>query len=401
MNAKVIGIGAAGNKAAISLIEKGILPRKDILLVNSTIKDIPEFYRDISFQFEKDSGGCGKERDIAKELALTSLKEGILNLDGLLDPDDSTVIIVNSSEGGTGCGASIILAKYFKEVLEANVHMFVFTGFEDDGRGLQNTVEYFQEINEQYTVQAISNKKFLEEAGSKIKAEKLANEDFAMKIKILLGQIIVDSEQNIDETDLYKVSTTPGFMMIDWMKLDKIKNIEDFNKVMTNLIDHTKSLDISTPSAKRLGVIFNVSEKTQDYIDFSAQVLRKKLGFPYEFFYHIQNEGDVEFIAYIASGMDMPMDEIKSIYDRYLEASNRVNKNKDSFFDTISGFRGNQEDTMFNMNRNQLNKKGGTNADKKAFFGAFSMEPPTEPSKFSNTNLKVTKDKEIDPKNNY
>jgi cell division GTPase FtsZ len=152
MNAKVIGIGAAGNKAAITLIEKGVIPKSGALLLNSTLKDVPAGYKDIATQFSGALGGCGKERDIAKTLVLESLQNGTLSVDGLLDPDDKMVIIVNSSEGGTGCGSSSILAKYFKEVLKANVHMFVFTGFEEDGRGLKNTVEYFQDLREDYTV---------------------------------------------------------------------------------------------------------------------------------------------------------------------------------------------------------------------------------------------------------
>ena len=390
MNAKVIGIGAAGNKAAITLIEKGVMSRKQVLLLNSTLKDVPESYRDIAIQFSGSAsmGGCGKERDLAKELALTSLQDGTLYLDGLLDNDDSTVIIVNSSEGGTGCGASVILAKYFKEVMHANVHLFVFTGFEDDGRGLQNTVEYFQEISEDYTVEAISNKKFLEETGNKLKAEKAANEAFAQRVQILLGHLIVDSEQNIDETDLYKVSTTPGFMMIDFAKLEKIKNREMFDKVLIDLIDNSKSLDISEPSAKRLGVIFNISEKTADYVDFSANVLQDRLGFPYEYYHHIQNEGDTEYIAFIASGMKMPMDEIKAVYDKYKEKSDRVNKKKDDFFGMISELRGNPEDSMFNMASN--NPKRISNADKKNFFEGFKMDPPKE-TKFQNTVKHQTK----------
>ena len=37
---KVIGCGAAGNKAAISLIDD-FFDSKDVLLINSTAKDIP------------------------------------------------------------------------------------------------------------------------------------------------------------------------------------------------------------------------------------------------------------------------------------------------------------------------------------------------------------------------
>lgn len=391
MKAKVIGIGAAGNKAAINLIEKNIIPRESVKLFNSTLKDIPSNYSDISVQFTNATGGCGKERKLAMNLALETIKSNSAELfDGLLDPDDDMVIIVNSSEGGTGCGASVVLAKYFKEVINTNVHLFVFTGFEDDGRGLQNTIEYFQDITDDYTVQAISNKKFLEEAGNKIKAEKLANDEFAKRVSILLGQMIVDSEQNIDETDLYKISTTPGYMDIEYVTLDKVKNVETFNKIMTSVIDNSKSLDISEPSAKRLGVIFNISETTADNVDFSSEVIRKKLGFPYEYYQHIQYEGDTEYVAFIASGMNMPIDEVKNVYEKYKEASNKVNKKKDDFFSTISSLRGNEEDSMFNMNNHKEIKKI-SNTNKKNFFDSFNMNTEEE---ILNTKKEQTTSKE-------
>ena len=44
LNLKVIGAGAAGNKAAITLIGKGF-DKKNVTLINSTSKDIPEEYR--------------------------------------------------------------------------------------------------------------------------------------------------------------------------------------------------------------------------------------------------------------------------------------------------------------------------------------------------------------------
>ena len=67
-------------------------------------------------------------------------------------------------------------------------------------------------------------KKFLDKAnGNKIKAEKLANEEFANKVKIILGQMIVDSEQNIDETDLKKIITTTGLMVVEHKEFSKVK----------------------------------------------------------------------------------------------------------------------------------------------------------------------------------
>ena len=158
MKIKVIGTGAAGNKATIALIENGVISADQALLINSTLKDVPANYRHIAVQFSNSTGGCGKERAVAKKLCAQSIGDNTLNrLDSLMNPDDQICVIVSSSEGGTGCGSAPLIAKYMSEVNGARVHMVVFTGFQEDARGLQNTIEYFQELSPEYAVDAISN----------------------------------------------------------------------------------------------------------------------------------------------------------------------------------------------------------------------------------------------------
>ena len=45
MKFKFIGIGAAGNKAMLNIINEGICPESDVVLVNSTDKDIPKYIK--------------------------------------------------------------------------------------------------------------------------------------------------------------------------------------------------------------------------------------------------------------------------------------------------------------------------------------------------------------------
>ena len=331
LNAKLIGVGAAGNKAVIRLLEDGIIQDNDCLLLNSTLADVPEKYKEFAIEFG-DTKGCGKERDLAKDMIMDALADHTVNLDALMDPDDRMVIIVTSSEGGTGCGASSVIAKYMKEVVGANVQLFVFTGFEDDVRGLKNTVDWFHDLSEEYIVQAISNKSFLEEAeGNRKKAEELANVEFSKRISTLLGQNIIASENNIDDTDLYKIDTTPGFMTIEHTVLNKIRSVDDFNKALENMVLDTHSLD-NERSAKRIGIIINCGEKTQGFIDQTFDVLKKKYGTPYELFLHIQNYHDEEYIDIIVSGMKIPYDDIKNTYNKYKKQMESIDMNQDRFF---------------------------------------------------------------------
>lgn len=341
MKIKLLLSGAAGCKAGITAIEKGIVTKEQCLIINSTLRDVPPNYRDIAVEL-LGSRGAGKERGLAKQLCLETIQEGKLDeLDALITDEDELVVLVSSSEGGTGSGSLPILAKYYRHVIDIPVHCFVFTGFEEDGKGMQNTIEFFQEMEEDYTVQAISNKKFLDTcAGNKLRAEKAANEEFADRISILIGNGRIESEQNIDDTDLYKVSTTPGYMMIGKANLDRVKNTEQFDRIVSDMIDNNVSLDSHDLALKRLGVFLNVNSRTGDIVDYNFTVFKNKLGVPYELFTHVQyDENQPESIAFIASGMNMPLDEVKDIYEKYQRETAKINTNKDKFFEFASGLK--------------------------------------------------------------
>lgn len=379
---KLVGAGAAGNKATILLIEQGVVTPDKVMLINSTMRDIPDDYKHLA-ELISDNGGCGKETSLAAELCLQAIKEGTLGekLDSFIEPEDELCIIVGSLEGGSGNGSTRILAKYLKDVIGIPVMCFGFGGFNDDARGMQNTIEYFQNMREDYGVQAISNKKFLDLAnGNKLKAEKAANEEFVQRMRILIGKDIIDSEQNIDETDLYKVASTPGYMIIGKTQL-KIKNVDQFNRALIDMLDENKSLE-TTKSTKRLAVFLNVTESTRDHIDYRFSILRERLGTPYEVFTHVQyDESQPEYISFIASGLKMPLDEVKEVYERYTEESDKVDKKQDSFFSFASNLRGNEEDSSFNVHRrrgvmvdNNIDKK------KSSFFDEFKEKEPVEVS---------------------
>ena len=338
MITKVIGIGAAGNKAAINVVENKIIDIDSVMLINSTLRDIPADYKGLKIEYDGSYGGCGKERNIAFDLAMKNLQTGKLPLKEFLHLDDPAkraelVVIVTSTEGGTGSGSSVVIGKYIQQVLGIQVHMFGFAGFQSDVRGLKNTVEWFQELEDDFTVECIENSKFLPECrDNKIKAEKAANAEFGKKLGILMGNPIRDSDHNIDKTDLLKVSTEKGFMFIESTNFEKIKNREQFENMVINMIDNTKSVDISEITSRRIGVIINIAESSTDYISYE-EILHERYGIPYEMFLHIQHEADMpEFIAIIVSGVKMPVEEVQKIHNEYKTRMSRVDRNADSFF---------------------------------------------------------------------
>ena len=338
MIVKLIGIGAAGNKAAINAVENKVIAIENVMLINSTLRDIPADYKGLKVEYAGSYGGCGKERNIAFDLAMSNLQNGSLPLNEFLCLEDETkkaelVVIVNSTEGGTGSGSSIVIGKYIQQVLGIQVHMFGFMGFKSDVRGLKNTVEWFQELEEDFTVECIENSKFLAECrDNEMKAEMAANVEFGKKLGILMGNPIRDSSHNIDPTDLLKASTQKGFMIIESANFEKIKNREQFEAVVTDMIDNSKSIDIADITSKKIATIININAAATDFISYK-NILIERYGNAYEMFIHIQHEADMpEFIAVIVSGVKMPVKEVQKIHSEYKARMERIDRNQDSFF---------------------------------------------------------------------
>ena len=265
--------------------------------------------------------------------------------------DYSSIIICTSVEGGTGSGATPVIAKFFKHVMNRNVHVIAFTGFEDDTRGLSNTIEFFKEMEDDLIIQTIRNSSFMREAGgNKFKAEELANKEMCKRIKIITGQNFISSGQNIDDTDILKVSNTAGYMTVEEKYLPKmLETQDDFDKTVKNMIYNSHSIRSANPGAQRIGIILNIDPGSEDAIDYEFNAIKEEYGQPYECFMQKQWDGNKEYIQWIISGMRMPIDEIQETYDRYIESSNKVNKDHDSFFETMAGLKMDESNSRFDM----------------------------------------------------
>ena len=378
----IIGCGAAGNKATIDLMNIGYNPDK-CYLFNSTDKDIPKEYRNKMIIFGASSnrlGGCGKERSVGRDMLLADLKLGVIDLDSIVSPEDQAIILVGSTEGGSGSSSIPILAKYFKQVHGKNVICILFFGFNDDVRGMKNSIDLCKELSEEYTVIGISNEKFLNGGTNKFIAEKAANNQFCDVVKILSGAIIVPGIQMIDDTDLYKVVTTPGYMIANSISLSRPKTMEDYDKAMTNFLNNQGFVDPSkNPGAKRIAMIFDVPDDDSN-IDYTGSVLRKLYGEPYEFFTHMNNQSDEYRVSFIVSGMKLPSEEIQAMYDNYVERTSMVNKDRDDFFDIVNGMNGPSIDEGFDM-MSDTHKKD-INRAKHSFFSDFESGSTNNSSEY-------------------
>lgn len=344
---KVIGIGQAGNKAAIMAVDKGVIRKEDCLLINTTSRDIPTEYKNDAIIFGDELNGCGKERDIAKTLFVeyTSTNEFfniITNFFSEEEDDDiqNIAVVISSTEGGTGSGASIVLSDYINDKLETVTHIIGLLGFEDDPKGLENSINWLKEVNaDDLSVHLIDNKKFLETSVTKQKAEIAANEEICNIINIISGSTIVESEtKNIDSTDLFKIIRTPGYTIVTESDLKGIDSVDDFNSKMRNMVLKCKSLK-SIPKCAISGIIINCKPQNIAKIDEKFKTVFDTFGNPYEKFYHYQDIGGEEYIQFIFAGMNMPKEEVQNIIKRYSSETSKVNFEEDNFTDTFSSFK--------------------------------------------------------------
>lgn len=368
MKGLIIGVGAAGNKSVINLMENEVVSKDDAILVNSTTMDVPDAYKSMTHILSGTDGGFGKERSKSKKAMLDDLQSGKFNIkQKVAENNYKFIAVVTSTEGGTGSGAATMLAQYIASVIKLPVHIIGFTGFGTDGRGLQNTMEYMQDITKDMVVHLIRNDRFMQENdGSVIRSELAANEELANTIRTITGQLIKESTHNIDPTDIKKVVNMPGYEIVEYYELeDKIRNKKDFDRILAQMCDDSHAMQ--SHGMGRMGIILNLNENSQLYAN-DDSVLRNRYGVPYEPFIHRQHEGK-EFIAFICSGMKMPIEEVKEIYEQYQIESEKVDKSEDAFFSQVAGMKGNSKDSMFDTHAVEVNS-----GDEDAFFKSMMVK---------------------------
>lgn len=353
VEAKLIGVGAAGNKAAIEVLEAGVMSERDVYLFNTTEKDIPDKYKDnesLVHLIDNNNfygGGSGKEHMRGRKAIVNAIKAGAIDLDAFVNNDSKMVIIVASTEGGTGSGAAPIIAKYY----EANgypVHVFALVGFQDEGRGIDNTLKFFSAFGESklVTIHTILNDRFKDYTESYATAEEAANKEFANQVNILLCNELIPSKQNIDNTDHYKIISTSGYGVIKHIPLIDVKNIEASNKLIKDAFDNNTCMDYEEGYGKLvLAVIINASERTLDNIDDRYDVIKRYIGIPYEIFRHIQNDGSEEYMDVVIAGLPYPEKPISQLVALKEKIENAGNRRK-SFADIIGDMGIDDDDSL-------------------------------------------------------
>ena len=341
----VIGVGGCGNKVVSQGVSSGIISKNNYLLMNSTNKDVPDGFKSIIFSDDGDYG-CAKNRAASKALFTQWLKNGGADtLSDTIAEDVDCVIVINSTEGGTGSGAADIICKFIAEDLGVpsviNIPIF---GFADSTAGCLNSLEYMKDFGENIAILPFSNskaQKTFETVGvNTFKTEKQVNDLVLKQVAAILGQDIKASDQNIDAADHLAIIGNPGLMFISTIDLTDIRDINKFNSAIISSIAQSIGFDIDpslTTSRAKMGIYLNITEGRLDYIgnDFSA--LKKRLFGDYtpSSFLHKQYDAAYgEFARVIISGLEIPINEATKLKSS-IEQESIKSTNGNSFFDQI------------------------------------------------------------------
>ncbi len=205
---KVIGVGGGGNNSIKTLLGTK-LDGLDFIIANTDKQVLEQFDKSMVLQLGDKKGlGAGAKPEIGKAAALASEDEIKSRLKGA-----DLVIITAGMGGGTGTGASPVIAKIAKEC-GALVVAIVTTPFDFEGpkrtkiakEGIQELIKYV----DSYII--VSNNKLLMQYGniSYNDAFTCANNVLKQAIRTLIDVIAVPGIINLDFADLETIIKNSG-----------------------------------------------------------------------------------------------------------------------------------------------------------------------------------------------
>ncbi|NQZ29426.1 MAG: cell division protein FtsZ [Mycoplasmatales bacterium] len=211
VNIKVIGVGGGGNNAMQDVYDKGI-SGVDFILANTDEQDLiknMEVTQVIKLGRFNDRGlGAGANPNVGRDVTLESedvIKEALKGAD--------MVIVVAGMGGGTGTGASPVIAKFARE-LGALTLGVVTTPFKTEGELKQrNTKEGLKELRQNTdSLITISNEKLNKQFGGRTlqDAFKVSNTIIHQIIKMLSDLVNKVSLINIDFADVTRIIKDQG-----------------------------------------------------------------------------------------------------------------------------------------------------------------------------------------------
>lgn len=329
-NIKVIGVGGGGNNSVKTLLGTK-LDGLEFIIANTDRQVLEQFDKNIVLQLGDKKGlGAGAKPEIGKNAALASADEIKSRLKG-----SDLVIITAGMGGGTGTGASPVIAKIAKEC-GALVVAIVTTPFDFEGPkrtkiALEGIDELIKNVDS-YII--ISNNKLLMQYGnvSYNDAFICANNVLKQTIRTLIDVIAVPGIINLDFADLETIIKKSGEAVVG---IGAASGQDRATKAITSAIS-SPILESSIVGASDAIVYFVASkEVTLNEIQAALKAMRELVGRDINIIFGLTNTTSDEsnklgelYVSVIATGLkpDAPKDpeEIQKQISKNLEKTEEI-----------------------------------------------------------------------------
>ena len=307
----VIGVGGGGNNAVSYMYPMGFKD-VDFVVCNTDVKAMERSPVPNKLQIGPCvTGGLGTGMDYV--LGKKAAEESIEEIEKFLDGDCEMVFITCGMGGGTGTGASPVLAKLAKEKGKLTVGV-VTIPFRDEGKeSLFRAVEGIKEMSKYVdSLLVIDNEKLYKLYGTMSTRNGFAraNEVLATAVKSISEVITTTGEINVDFADVKKVMQNSGVAI---MGIGEAEGPDRAVKAVESALNSPLLNDLNLQNVKN--ALINISGASDDehgitlsemsqIMEFTALYTGATINFKRGIVYN-EEMGDRISVTIIATGFEM------------------------------------------------------------------------------------------------
>jgi len=278
---KVIGVGGGGGNIIAELLKKlkdFSYQKVDFVAVNTdnqALKSLPRTLKTFPFGNKLTRGlGTGRDADIGERAA----KEDIEKIKHLLGDDRDLYIIVSSLGGGTGTGATPVIAKIAEEMKLNTLGIFTMPFSFEGRKKMELSVKALEKIKESLNAfLVLPNEKIFALTKEEVPfadSLNLLNDKLAESLEGLLRTIYSPGLINIDWADIKTIlEGRKKVAYLNFVKAKSSQNAEEISKILLKnpildyKLDNADNVMFNVEAGKELSLqlLSQVSEKISEF----------------------------------------------------------------------------------------------------------------------------------------
>ena len=313
-NLLVVGCGDGGAMIA-SQVKKNI-PETYCICYNTSSTAMTKWHSDVNVITEgKD--GSGKARSFSKDVFKENAYKVLLGkIQTALNvrTDISYVVVIATTDGGTGSGMSPMIAKLIAANTSIPVVIIgVYPSLKEDAIAQFNAMEWQKEVAKTGIPYMIFDNNV---DGNKIYTHSVVNDSIVNSLKVITGDFYDQSTASmIDSRDLYMLLAHMGKRIMVFHSTKRPATNQTLDDYILSLID---TMHQPLPrNVRGIGLFVKASSELLNRLDTNLEKVCKKYGDPTVQYLHIQ-ESDVQtMVSVIFSGCSEPADRLMMLRSRY------------------------------------------------------------------------------------